>query len=81
MMRMFLRHMTITNLFFLTCRNFALFLILVTPELYSFSMIYLKNGVLSIIHGLTGCTNSKVVPKNKKLLHKGKYPCSLLYYV
>ena len=65
--------MTIINLFVLTCRNFGVFLVKVTPELYSFSMIYLQNGVLSIIHALTGCgTNRNVVTKHKKLLHKEK---------
>ena len=69
MMRLFLPYMTIINLFVLTCRSFGLFLVKITPELYSFSMIYLQNGVLSIIYALTG---RNVVTKHKKLLHKEK---------
>ena len=72
-MRLFLRYMTMINLFILTFRHSSLFLVNVTRELYSFFMIYLQNGVLSIIHTFTGCdTTSKVVTKNKKLLHKEK---------
>ena len=71
MMRLFLRYMIMINLFILICRNFSLFLVKVTPELYSFFMIYLENGLLSIIHAHIG-TTSKVVTQNKKLLNKEK---------
>ena len=73
MMCLFLRYMTMINLLILTFRHFSLFLVKVTRELYSFFMIYFQNGVLSITHALIGCdTTSKVVTKNKKLLHKEK---------
>ena len=63
---LFLRYMTTTNLFILTCRSFGLFLIKETPELYLFFMIYLQNEVLSTRHALMGCdTTSEVVTKKK----------------
>ena len=49
MMRLFLRYMTMINLFIFTCRSFGLFLVKVTPELYLFFMMYLQNGVLATI--------------------------------
>ena len=59
--------------FILISRNFGLFLVKVTPVLLLFFMIYLQNGVLSIIHALMDCdTTSKAVTKNQKLLHKKK---------
>ena len=68
------------KLFILTCRNFGLFLVNVTPELYFFFMIYFQNRVMSAIHALAGCgTTSKVVKKTKVI--KGiKDVCSLLCY-
>lgn len=40
-MTLFLRYMNITNLCILTCRNFGLFFLKATPELYLLFMIYL----------------------------------------
>ena len=70
------------NLFVLTCRDFGLLLLKVTPGLYFLFIIYLQNRVLLTVHGPTGCdTTSKVVINIIKKVFKEeiKGTCSLLH--
>ena len=56
--------MTTIKLLILASKNFGLFLVIVTAELYFLFMIYLKNQILLPILELMGCgTTKKVVTK------------------